>query len=189
VEHSELLTKVAVVLEKLRVPYMVVGSTASIIYGEPRLTNAIDIVVNLLPQHIETFCAEFPSPEHYLSRAAVESAVAKRFQFNLIHPGSGLKVDFILSRRDAFDESRMRRAQFVLQDESTEKVRFASPEDVIIKKMEFFQLGESEKHIRDICGILRAQADKIDRAYIQQWADKLGLTEVWNAILARMAAD
>ena len=79
-------------------------------------------------------------------------------------------------------------ARVVLQDESTQNVLFASPEDVIVKKMEFFRLGESEKHIRDICGILRTQGGKIDRAYIQHWAARLGLTEIWDAILERSAA-
>lgn len=67
-------------------------------------------------------------------------------------------------------------------------VRFAAPEDVIIKKLEYFRLGESEKHIRDICGMLKAQGNRIDRSYIQNWASEMGLTDIWNAVLARMAA-
>jgi hypothetical protein len=54
--------------------------------------------------------------------------------------------------------------------------------------MEYFRLGQSEKHTRDICGILKGQGEQIDRAYIQTWAVKMGLTEIWNAILVRLSA-
>jgi hypothetical protein len=188
VEHFELLCKVAEVLEKFCVPYIVVGSSASAAYGEPRFTNDIDIVVDLQPQHVESLCTEFPGPDYYLSRTAVESAIHKRFQFNLIHPASGLKVDFILSRADAYDRSQLQRAKTVMQPPLTRAVRFAAPEDVIIKKLEYFRLGESEKHIRDICGVLRTQGDRIDREYIRHWANEMGLNEIWDAVLARLAA-
>jgi len=153
VEHFELLCKIADALEKLRVPYIVVGSSASAAYGEPRFTNDIDVVADLHPQHVDSFCNEFPGPDYPLSRAAVESAIRTRFQFNLIHPASGLKVDFILSRADPYDQCQLQRARRVTQAPLTRAVQFASPEDVIVKKLEHFRLGESEKHIRDICGV------------------------------------
>ena len=186
-EQSDLLRKIAVTLDKLGVPYAVVGSTASTIYGEPRLTNDIDVVLDLQPQDIESFCTEFPDPEFYLSRAAIESAVRQRFQFNIIHPSSGFKVDCILAGSDPFDQSQLRRAVPVSREGGAYAVRFAAPEDIIIKKMEYFRLGQSEKHTRDICGILRQQGDRIDREYIHQWAERMGLTEIWDAILVRMA--
>src|SRR5262245_41941674 len=109
-EQSDLLRKVAATLDKLRVPYAVVGSIASTIYGEPRLTNDIDVVLDLSPRNVDAFCAEFPSPEFYVSRAAVESAVQKRFQFNVIHPASGFKIDFFVSGAEIFDQLRRARA-------------------------------------------------------------------------------
>ena len=74
-DQGELLRKMAVTLEKLSVSYAVVGSTASTVYGEPRFTNDIDIVLDLHSRDVAAFCSEFPSPEFYLSRPAVESAV------------------------------------------------------------------------------------------------------------------
>jgi len=187
-EQSDLLRKIAVTLDKLGVLYAVVGSTASTIYGEPRLTNDIDVVLDLQPQDVESFCSEFPEAEFYLSRAAVESAVRKRFQFNIIHPSSGFKIDCILAGDNAFDQSQLRRAVRLPWEGGAFAVRFAAPEDVIIKKMEFFRLGQSEKHTRDICGILKEQEDRIDRDYIRQWAEQMGLVEIWDAILVRVAA-
>ena len=57
--------------------------------------------------------------------------------------------------------------------------------DVIIKKMEYFKEGQSDKHTRDILGVLRVRGDKVDRAYIETWAERLDLSEVWQAILRR----
>ncbi len=61
-----------------------------------------------------------------------------------------------------------------------------NPEDVIIKKMDFYKQGSSEKHLRDITGILKISGDAVDKAYIAEWAKSLGLTEIWNAILRRL---
>jgi hypothetical protein len=188
VDQAELLRKMATTLEKLGVPYAVVGSTASTVYGEPRFTNDIDIVLDLHSRDVTAFCSEFPSPEYYLSRPAVEAAVNRRFQFNIIHPSSGLKVDCILVGDSEFDRNQIQRALRVERTEVAYAVQFATPEDVILKKMEYFKLGQSEKHTRDICGILRAQGDRIDREYIRTWAAKMGLTEIWEAILVRMGA-
>jgi nucleotidyltransferase AbiEii toxin of type IV toxin-antitoxin system len=182
---SELLQMVATVLDGLGVPYLVVGSTASTIYGEPRFTNDVDVVLDLRPDQVDAFCAAFPSPEFYLSQAAVESAVRKRFQFNIIHPSSGFKVDCILATNDPFDESRFRR-RLRIPSGGANEISVATAEDVIIKKLEYFRLGESEKHIRDIMGILRQQGSRVDCDYIAHWAGLKGLTDIWDAVLVRL---
>ncbi|HMC09638.1 MAG TPA: hypothetical protein VKH44_00050, partial [Pirellulaceae bacterium] len=112
----------------------------------------------------------------------------RRFQFNIIHPSSGLKVDCILVGDSEFDRNQIQRALRVERTEVAYAVQFATPEDVILKKIEYFKLGQSEKHTRDICGILRAQGDRIDREYIRTWAEKMGLTEIWDAIVVRVGA-
>jgi hypothetical protein len=187
-EQSDLLRKMAETFDKLGIAYAVVGSTASTMYGDPRLTNDIDIVIDLQPQHVEAFCAEFPSSEFYLSRPTLESAVKKRFQFNIIHPASGFKIDCFLAGSDPFDQGQLARALRVPKEGGSYAVQFAAPEDVVIKKMEYFQIGQSEKHARDICGILKHEAARVDREYIRQWADRKGLTEIWESILDRLAA-
>ena len=60
---------------------------------------------------------------------------------------------------------------------------FASPEDVIIKKMLYYREGESQKHLRDIGGILRIQADKLDRKYIANWSKQFGVEDIWQQII------
>jgi hypothetical protein len=181
-DPEELLRHACDVCDRMNLVYLVTGSTATIAYGEPRFTNDIDIVVDLPSDKINGFCQGFPSSDFYLSRQAVSDAVDRLFQFNVIHPGSGLKIDFIVMSNSAFDQSRRarRRELAVLPDRT---VWFAAPEDVIIKKMAYFREGGSDKHLRDIAGVLRIQATAIDRDYIQRWASELGLSHIWQGIV------
>lgn len=103
----------------------------------------------------------------------------------MIHPASGLKVDFILLRDTAFDKSRMRRG-VRLRPGPDYEATFASPEDVILKKLEYYRGGESDKHLRDITGVLKVRGDRLDRAYIASWAARLGVDDIWQAVLERV---
>ncbi|MBI3611343.1 MAG: hypothetical protein HY204_11680 [Nitrospirae bacterium] len=181
----ELLRAVVKVLERLRIPYLVTGSIASMAYGEPRLTNDIDIVAEIRSERISDLLAAFPAPEYYLSEEMIREAVRRFGQFNIIHPASGLKVDIIIRRDTPFDQSRFSRKKR-LRPAKDYQADFAAPEDVIIKKMEFYKAGGSEKHLRDITGILRISGDEVDRDYIASWAERLGVMEIWDAILRRL---
>jgi hypothetical protein len=185
-EQFELLRFVVGVLQEMGLRYFVTGSTATIFYGEPRFTNDIDVVVDLPPNRVREFCDRFPSRDFYVSEAAARDAVARKSQFNIIHPSSGLKVDVILPEPSAFNLSRFQRARAVRAAENLD-VQFASPEDAILKKMEYFREGGSEKHLRDIESVLRISASQIDRNYIEIWAKQLVLEEVWKKIQSRVA--
>jgi len=184
-DPSELLTLVADVLDRLEIPYRITGSMATIVYGEPRFTNDIDVVVRMNPSQVDAFCEAFPQKEFYCSREAVAQAVRDHFQFNVIHPGSGLKVDVIVATNSSFDRSRFARGRCIATDPD-HLVWFATPEDVILKKLLYFQEGGSEKHLRDIVGVMKVQADKIDRAYLNDWVSKLGINAEWELVLGRL---
>lgn len=184
----ELLRMVAQVFESLDIHYFVTGSIASIAYGEPRFTNDIDIVADIKAEHVLELQRRFPAHEFYLSEEAVADAIHSRTQFNIIHPTSGLKVDVILCQDNDFDKNRFKRMRRVRPSADTE-ANFASPEDVIIKKLDYYRMGGSEKHLRDITGILRISGDKVDRQYIANWAARLGLSEIWDAILRRLGEE
>lgn len=181
----ELLERIVVVLERLGVPYLVTGSIASIAYGEPRLTNDIDIVAAVGDKDIPALLEAFPEDTYYLSGDAIREAVRHQTQFNIIHPASGLKIDVIIMRDTAFDKSRLARIRRIHPAPAYE-ANFAAPEDVIIKKMQYYAEGSSEKHLRDIAGILMTSGEEIDHAYIEHWAAVLELSTIWEAILDRL---
>ncbi len=184
-EQYELLKYLVNAFEKLGIRYFVTGSIASIFYGEPRFTNDIDIVADINENHILELLKLFPKEEFYISEEAILDAINHKYQFNIIHPSSGLKIDVIICKNDAFDNSRFKRIKRISPIEDTQ-ANFSSPEDVIIMKMRYYKEGESEKHLRDISSMLKISGDIIDKNYIENWVDKLGLKDIWNAILERL---
>jgi hypothetical protein len=185
-EQYELLGYLVRCLEKLKIPYFITGAVASIAYGEPRLTNDIDIVAEVNDGHTAKLKECFPEEEFYLDLDSIREAIRRRDQFNIIHPASGLKIDVMISKGDAFDGSRFNRIRRMRPLEDTE-ANFASPEDVIIKKMEYYKEGASEKHIRDILGMLKISGEMIDLEYISFWAKRLNLEKIWLAIREKLA--
>jgi hypothetical protein len=183
-EQSELLHYTVEVLERIGLRYFVTGSMATIFFGEPRFTNDIDIVVDLPVSRIPELCAAFPAPEFYLSEETVYRAVSRHGQFNIIQPASGLKVDMMIPADSPFNRNRFSRVRRVRPAPGFEAV-FSSVEDVILKKMEAYREGGSEKHLRDIAGVLQISHGPLDGAYIAEWADRMGTSEIWQEILKR----
>ena len=85
----------------------------------------------------------------------------------------------MIATDSAFDRSRLNRGKRIATTDDAFAL-FASPEDVILKKLIYDREGRSEKHLRDIAGVLKVQAERIDRHYIAQWADRLGVSEEWG---------
>lgn len=184
-EQSELMRLVVRVFESLDIPYMITGSQASAYYGEPRFTRDIDIVAEIQEEQMNDFVKFFPANEFYCDKDMIKTEIKRRGQFNIIHAASGLKIDIILTKETPFSKaefSRRRRSK-VFSDQET---NFATPEDVIIKKMDFYSQGGSEKHLRDIAGILKISGDAVDLTYISEWAQRLNLTDIWNAVQKRL---
>ena len=116
------------------------GSYASTSYGEPRFTQDIDVLVALDHEQVGALCDAFPPPDCYVSRDAAEAAVRRRGQFNVIHPASGTKVDFMVARSEGWHQADMkgRRRVRILPDAEGLMVR---PEDVIIGKLRHYKQG------------------------------------------------
>ena len=184
-EPDELLRRLVETLERLDLPYLITGSVATILYGEPRFTNDIDVVVQLPPGRVDDLVEAFPGDEFYLDGERIRQAVANKSQFNIIHPASGLKIDIMVPAMDEFDRSRFARAKRVRPAEHYEAT-FASAEDVIVKKLQFYAEGGSDKHLRDIASVLRISASDVDRDYVTVWADRLGLRKIWDQILDQL---
>jgi hypothetical protein len=180
-DQHDLLLRLVGCLEELGVRYFVTGSVASMAYGEPRLTNDIDVVADLRGEHVPGLVAHFPFPEFYLSEDAARTAILRRRQFNIIHPASGLKIDVIIPNDDEFDESRFSRVRRMKAAQDAEAA-FASPEDVILKKLLYHREGGSDKHLRDIAGILKISGKELDTKYLERWTVALGVADTWKQL-------
>ncbi len=186
-EQLDILRHAVEALERMKVPYIVVGSIASIAYGESRFTQDIDIIAAFEMKHVDELIASFPEHEFYLSESAVRDAIRTSFQFNVIHPGSGNKIDFILPRDDQWGSAQMGRGRPVRLFPDRD-LMIAAPEDVILGKLWYFAEGGGDRHLRDIAGILRVTGEGVDRAEVERWATKLGYLDIWHQILAKVDA-
>lgn len=183
-DQADLLRHLVDALESLGIPYMIGGAQAAMYYGEPRLTRDIDVVAEIDAAQVPGLLERFPAGEFYLSEDSVREAIQERGQFNIIHPASGLKIDVILPKRTPYDLVQFSRRERHALVEGRDAY-FARPEDVILYKMLYFREGGSDRHVRDILGILRVSGHEIDMSYIADWAARLGLAEVWGSIVMR----
>ena len=180
----DLLRRVSEELTRLRVRHFVTGSMGSMAYGEYRSTVDVDLVAEVQVNHVRAVVEAFPGPDFYLSEEAMLSAIRSHGQFNLIHVPSAMKVDFMIPESSAFNASRFARIRDIPM-EAGFSVPVASPEDIILMKLRYYQMGGSDKHLRDSAGILRILGAEVDRAYVTQWSQSLGVLEEWQALLAR----
>jgi hypothetical protein len=170
-------------LNILNIRYMITGSVASIVYGEPRMTHDIDLVMELEYEDTERFAKAFPIETFYCPPTEVikvELGRSFRGHFNLIHHETGFKADIYLRGRDPLHEWALNNRKKI--DIEGEYIWVAPVEYVILRKLEYYREGKSEKHIRDIKGILSISADEIDFEELEKRVESLGLSKEWDLV-------
>lgn len=170
-------------LNQLNIPYCITGSVATIIYGQPRLTHDIDIVVNLQISLISRLFDLFPKEEFYLPPEDVlitEIRRETRGHCNIFHLETSFKADFYFVNNDDFLLWAIENARNIIYESSI--LRVAPPEYVIIKKLEFYKEGKSQKHLIDIKSILDYSSDIIDFNFLKNLITKYGLSNQWNEL-------
>jgi hypothetical protein len=179
---GEFLRKVTAALEIIGVPYMLTGSLASSMYGIPRATNDIDIIIAPTREQLLSVIQFFKRMDLYVEETAL-TAFGNRTQFNVIDFPRGWKVDLIMRGDREFSTIEFdRRETHEVEDM---RLTIAAPEDVVIAKMEWAKLGDSERQLVDAAGVLRMQAENLDLAYIDHWVKTLGLEEQWADVRRR----
>ena len=168
-------------IERLGIPYVVTGAVASIIYGEPRLTNDVDMIVKLQAENIDGFVRAFPVTDFYCPPVEVlkiEMGRPYRGHFNLIHHETGTKADIYLAGEDELHRWALsKRREAVVEGQG---VKVAPPEYVIVRKLEYYREGRSEKHLRDIAGMLAISNDQVDFGQLQEFLQRYGLEKEWQ---------
>lgn len=174
---DEILSRLVGVLDAAAVPYMLTGSLASSIHGTPRSTQDIDLVIAPDEAGLERLLSSFPDDRYYVSPESARSAFRRASLFNVIDLESGWKIDFIFRKPREF--SRVEFGRRIRADVLGIPISVATPEDVILAKLEWAKRSGSERQVEDAAGILRAQAGSLDSVYLEQWVESLGLREVW----------
>ncbi len=188
------LTPVIAEFERLGVPYYIGGSLASSAYGVARATLDADLVADLQSDQVAPFITAL-QPTYYLDEMAIREAIQYRSSFNLIHLATMIKVDVFITKArpsDAEAFRRIRREPLDDEDDATSahasvarRYALASPEDVILAKLEWYQLGgrTSERQWGDILGVIKVQGPALDEVYLRQWAAALNLADLLQRAL------
>jgi hypothetical protein len=186
-QQTDLLRLFAGPLENAGLEYMVTGSVAAIIYGVPRFTNDIDVVIHLPISNVDEFCRLFPLEEFYCPPAEVirtEASRKARAHFNLIHHDTGLKADCYPVGNDSLHAWALgRRRRIPISDVLT--VTLAPPEYVIVRKLEYYREGGSQKHLDDIRNMLAVSSETIDQQQIAEFVAARGLATFWLLVADR----
>lgn len=179
--------RIAQALDQLGIRYVVGGSVASSVYGVPRATQDVDLVAELYGRHVAQLTALLEA-DFYVDADMIRESIARQSSFNVVHLPTMFKADIFIFKREPWMESEMGRgrAETLATDVGNVTIRFASPEDVLLHKLVWYQLGGevSERQWSDVLGILKVQGDRLEVAYLDQWAPELGVT----ALLQRARA-
>lgn len=173
-------------LSRSGIPYMVTGSVAAILYGEPRTTHDVDLVIDLQEARVDAFMALFPSTEFYRPPGEVirlEILRPARGHFNLIHQATGFKADFYPIGRDPLHRWAMERRR--RERVADVDLWIAPPEYVILRKLEYYREGGGPRHLSDIRRMLDLSRDGIDQVWLEALIRQNGLSGPWAEVLSR----
>ena len=179
--QQDLLRRVAEALDAAKIEYMITGSIASSLQGEPRLTHDLDVLITIESHQLPALVAAFPPSEFYLDEEAAREAIRTAGMFNVIDASEGDKIDFWLLRDDPFDQSRFARRY----DEELfgTRIKVSRPEDTILAKLWWANLaGGSEKHFQDALRVYEVQLGVLDLGYLNEWASRLRVQQLWSRL-------
>src|SRR5436190_8823306 len=169
---EDMLRVVVEHLDAVQIPYMVVGSLASSAYGKARTTFDADIVIASAAPQLDQFISRIERG-FYVNRRTAQQAVAARSMFNIVDLTRGCKADLIVLSDEPFGQSEFarRRRSRVAEYE----IWTASPEDIVLSKLNWSKMGDSERQYRDAFAVAAIQRDVLDLTYLRQWAIQLNV--------------
>ena len=175
---ADLFRRISSLLERAGIPYMLTGSFASSVYGMHRGSGDIDLIIASDETGVRRLFDHLPQLDFYSDLGHALDACRHRSMFNVVDHVTGLKIDFIflVSRLFSQEEFGRRKKASVWEF----PLYIATPEDVVIEKLEWEKLGNSSRQIEDAAGILKVRAAEIDLPYIEKWVAELGLSTQWS---------
>lgn len=165
-------------LESLGLSYMITGGVASVVYGDPRFTRDVDLVLDLPAGAVGRFENAFAGEAFYVPPPEVlarEVARPEGGHFNLIHRDTALRADVYLAGADPFHAWALERRRRIDLDDLS--VWLAPIEYVVVRKLEYCRVGGSERHLRDVAMMLRVSGDLVDDAALQEWSTRREVSE------------
>jgi hypothetical protein len=169
-------------LDAIGVDWVIGGSIASSVHGEPRSTQDVDMVVDLLAQHVTPF-EKAMRRDYYVDAEAMRHAVTAGESFNAVHFASAIKIDFFVAGDDPFEAERLQRRERI--DMPNGILYVDTAEHTLLRKLEWYRRGGevSERQWRDVQAIARVQGDRLDREHLRLWAARLGVSDLLERVI------
>ncbi len=176
------------ILDDLAIPYFIGGSLATAVHGIARATMDVDLIADIRPEHVHPFVQAL-GPAFYADDEMMRRAIQHQSSFNIIHQETMFKVDIFVHKKRPFEQAQFaRRVSHPLTDDPAQFAYVASPEDIILAKLEWYRMGGeiSDRQWNDIINVLKIQGERLDRGYMDEWAVQLGvhdlLVKAWQEI-------
>ncbi len=178
--HTGLLVQIAQHLATAGIPFMVAGSVGSSFHSQPRSTNDVDLVIDPTPAQLDHWLTLL-GDQFYASPEMAKEALQQKSMFNIIDLTTGVKADLIIRKDRPFSvEEFQRRKTETMQGHS---LPIATPEDIILSKLEWNKISPSERQLRDALNVAVAQWPTLDCGYLRKWAPALGVTDSLQELL------
>ena len=175
---GEFRQRATAALESQAIPYMLTGSLASSMYGVPRSTNDIDIVIEPTREQLLALVQLFQRVGLTVHTETALTALRNKTEFNVVDLSRGWKVDLIVRKAREFSDVEFSRKR--THEVQGMRLTLARPEDVILAKLEWAKIGASERQLDDAAGILKMQREVLDLRYVERWVNALDLAEQWR---------
>lgn len=184
-ESVSVLMLVVEVFERMQIPYLIGGSMASAFYGVARSTLDADVVADIRQKQVGALVAAL-GDDFYADDEMIREAIHHHSSFNLIHLKTMFKVDVFIRKDRPFDQIQFRRRQLQMVAYDPERKAYVTTaEDIILAKLEWYRLGNeiSDRQWRDILGVLKVQAGRLDLTYLKEWAKELNVADLLQRAL------
>lgn len=169
IDPRHLLAAIAETLKDLDIPYAITGGMAIYVWGRPRFTADIDVIVQLYEKDVGALSLALKrlSKASYVDTEMMQWALERKGEFNFIDGASGIKVDFWVLKKGEFEENQLRRR--IGKKVLNKTVFFVSPEDLILSKLRWYTISESSRQLEDVESILKIQRG-LDWKYLSRWS-------------------
>jgi hypothetical protein len=180
ITQKEFLERLVRFLNETGIPYMVAGSAGSSLYGHPRATRDMDVVIDPTEDQLESFIT-LVERDCYISRETAFDALRRRTMFNIIDLDGGWKADLIIRKDRPFSLREFERRRRI--HAMGQMLWLVSPEDLILSKLEWMKGRESDIQYSDALGVAAAQWESLDLKYLHKWAEQLGIEDMLACLL------
>lgn len=176
------------ILDRLNIRYVIGGSVASGLLGEPRSTFDVDLMARLSEPQARALVKALGA-DFYVDEETVIDAVKRRSAFNVIHIPLAMKIDIFVAEDAPFAERQLARS-IQLEVAPGVTVRLYSPEDLIVRKLMWFRAGSgiSERQWRDVTGLIKVRPT-LELAYLRDAAEEQGLSDLLAEALSQAGLD